>query len=61
MSLVFKLIIGGWSTAFAMFGLLALHESGKLRQVRTRIKLWVARREVPAAEGGLQPDRDGAA
>ncbi|MGA7560751.1 MAG: hypothetical protein WCF61_14150 [Terriglobales bacterium] len=41
MSLFVKLMIGGWSTAFAMFGLYALKESGKLLEIHKRIGLWL--------------------
>jgi hypothetical protein len=41
MSLFFKLMVGGCSTAFAMFGFLAFKESGKLLEIHTRIGLWL--------------------
>jgi hypothetical protein len=41
MSLFVKLMIGGWTTAFAMFGLCALKESGKLLEIHKRIGLWL--------------------
>jgi len=39
MSLVVKLIIGGWATWFALIGFYALDESGKLLKIRRRIAL----------------------
>jgi hypothetical protein len=48
MSLFFKLMIGGWTTAGAMFGLCALNASGKLDMIRKHISLWLelSEREV---------------
>ncbi len=60
MSLFLMLMIGGWTTAFAMFGLCALNECGKLRKVRRRIALWVdapAPRIVVEREASLQLER----
>jgi len=41
MSLMWKLIIGGWSTTFAMIGFYALQESGRLLDLRRRIARWL--------------------
>jgi len=41
MSIVVKLIIGGWATTAAMIGVCALNESGKLLNLRKRISSWV--------------------
>ncbi|MGO9403870.1 MAG: hypothetical protein ACLPVW_10430 [Terriglobales bacterium] len=62
MSIVVKLIIGGWATTFAMFGLLALNESGKLREIRERMALWLetAASRIRVAEESLQPEREDA-
>jgi hypothetical protein len=55
MSLVVKLMIGGWTTTLAMFGFYALSESGKLLQIRKRIALWL---ETDHAPESLQPEGD---
>jgi hypothetical protein len=59
MSLFVKLMIGGWTTAFAMFGLCALKESGKLLEIHKRVGLWLEtsapRFSMP--EESLQPER----
>jgi len=41
MSIVIKLIVGGWTTTFAMIGFFALAESGKLLKIRQRAALWL--------------------
>ena len=41
MSLVVKLMIGGWTTTLLMIGVCALNESGKLNNLRRRIALWL--------------------
>jgi hypothetical protein len=41
MSLVMKLMIGGWATTLAMIGVCALNESGKLFKIRKRIASWL--------------------
>jgi len=41
MSIVVKLMIGGWVTTLAMIGVCALNESGKLLNLRKRIASWV--------------------
>jgi hypothetical protein len=41
MSLVIKLMIGGWATTLAMIGICALNESGKLSSLRRRIASWL--------------------
>ncbi len=41
MSVFAMLMIGGWTTAVAMFGLCAVKESGKLLEIHKRIGLWV--------------------
>jgi hypothetical protein len=52
MSVFLKLMVGGWGTAFAMFGFFALKESGKLLEMHKRIGLWL---ETFNSSG--QPDR----
>jgi hypothetical protein len=49
MSLVSKLMIGGWITTLAMIGVCALNESGKLLEIGRRIVLWL---ETPASAVG---------
>jgi len=39
MSLVVKLMIGGWATTLAMIGCCALNQSGRLFNLRKRIAL----------------------
>jgi hypothetical protein len=41
MSLVVKLMIGGWATTLAMIGVCALNESGKLFNIRRRLASWM--------------------
>jgi len=41
MSLMWELIIGGWSATFAMIGFYALQESGRLLDLRRRIARWL--------------------
>ena len=41
MSLFFKLMVGGWTTAAAMLGLCALNASGKLDMIRKRVASWL--------------------
>jgi hypothetical protein len=58
MSLVSKLMIGGWITTLAMIGLCALNESGKLLELGRRMVSWL---EASPWVGrtpneGLQPD-----
>jgi hypothetical protein len=63
MSIVDEVIIGGWTTAIAMIGFCALHESGKLLKIRRRIAFWLetaANSVRPRAES-LQPERENAA
>jgi hypothetical protein len=63
MSLFLKLMVGGWSTAFAMFGFLALKESGKLLEIHKRIGLWLETLTSPVSTPGesLQTDNEDAA
>jgi len=54
MSLMWELIIGGWSATFAMIGFYALQESGRLLDLRRRIARWLepsASPEVRMPEG----------
>ena len=44
MSVIAKLIIGGWATTLVMFGFWALAESGKLLKIRESIKSWLKNR-----------------
>ena len=41
MSVVVKLIVGGWITMFAIVGVCALSESGELVRVHKRIGQWL--------------------
>jgi hypothetical protein len=41
MSLVVKLMIGGWATTLAMIAVCALNESGKLFNISKRIASWM--------------------
>jgi len=41
MSLVVKLMIGGWTTTLAMIGVCALHQSGKLFKICKRLASWL--------------------
>lgn len=52
MSVVTEVIIGGWTTTFAMFAFLALKESGKLLRIRQSIasRLELAASWVRASE-----------
>jgi len=43
MSFFMKLMIAGWATTFAMIGVCALHESGKLLSIRRRLASWLER------------------
>jgi hypothetical protein len=56
-------MVGGWSTAFAMFGFLALKESGKLLEIHKRIGLWLETLTSPVSTPGesLQADNEDAA
>jgi len=59
MSLVVKLMIGGWATTLAMIGVCALHQSGKLSKLRRHIARWVAPLGTTTArvEKGQYPGR----
>jgi hypothetical protein len=63
MSIVVKLMIGGWATTFAMYGFFALDESGKLLEIRERIALWLETLadQVRIPEEGMEPGREDAA
>jgi hypothetical protein len=62
MSIVVKLIIGGWSTWFALIAFYALDESGKLLRVRRRIALWLEPTpDVTMQKRGLQAEAQDAA
>jgi hypothetical protein len=64
MSVVMLVIIGGWVSTFVMFGLFALHESGKLAKIRKHLSSWLeipVKVRVPMPEKSLLPDRDDAA
>jgi hypothetical protein len=63
MSIIVRLMIGGWATSFAMFSFVALNESGKLLRIRQRIALSLeaAARRVRVAEESLRPGREEAA
>jgi hypothetical protein len=41
MSLVVKLMIGGWTGTLVMIGFCALNESGKLFPIRKRLASWL--------------------
>jgi len=54
MSLVMKLMIGGWTTTLLMFGFCALYEAGGLDNLRSRMALWLERSASfvrPSGEG----------
>jgi hypothetical protein len=63
MSFFAELMIGGWTAALAMFGFLALNESGKLLRIRRGMAGWLesAAAVVRASEESLQQDRGVAA
>jgi len=62
MSLVVKLIIGGWTTWFALIAFYALDESGKLLRARRRIALWLEPTlNTTLQERGLQAEAEDAA
>jgi hypothetical protein len=64
MSVVMMVIIGGWVSTFVMFGLSALHESGKLARIRKHLSSLLETPftvEVPMPDKSLLPDRDDAA
>ena len=63
MSLFLKLMVGGWGTAFAMFGFLALKESGKLLEIHKPIGLWLETLTPPVRvpDESLQTDNQDAA
>jgi hypothetical protein len=46
MSVVVKLMIFGWCTTFAMIGICALNQSGKLLKIRKRIASWLEPSDV---------------
>ena len=60
MSLVVKLLIGGWGITLTMIGLCALNESGKLLLLHKRIGQWLealASPVVAASENSsVRPD-----
>jgi hypothetical protein len=41
MSLVVKLMIGGWATTLVMIGVCALNQSGKLFKIRKHVASWL--------------------
>jgi hypothetical protein len=64
MSVIVKLIIGGWATTLVMFGFCALVESGKLLKIRESIKSWMENRATSSGftpEEGLEFSGDDAA
>lgn len=63
MSLVVKLMIGGWITTLTMIGVCALNESGKLLKIRKRMAIWLDSSPSAVVRGrkeGLQPERESA-
>ena len=46
MSFIVKLIIGGWLSTFAIIGVCALNQSGKLLKFRNRLASWIEVREA---------------
>ena len=57
-SVVVTLIIGGWITMFAMVGLCALNDCGKLLRIHKRIGRWLETLvppEIGAPEENPQP------
>jgi hypothetical protein len=64
MSFIVKLIIGGWLSTFAIIGVCALNQSGKLLKFRNRLASWIEVREASSTlerEVGLAPDGESAA
>jgi hypothetical protein len=62
MSIVMKVIVSGWASAVAMFGLFGLDESGVLLEIRERIALGLetlASSVRPSAQG-LESERESA-
>ena len=57
MSLFAKLMIAGWTSAFALVGFYALSESGKLLRLRQRIALWLGAERTRESELPLEADR----
>ena len=55
MSMFVVVMVGGWGTALAMFGLFALSESGKLLEIRRRLARWLDD-SVPAAKESMQAE-----
>ena len=63
MSIVVKLMIGGWITTLTMIGVCALHESGRLLKIRKRMAMWLDSSPYEVVRGreeGLQPERESA-
>jgi hypothetical protein len=58
MSLVSKLMIGGWSTKLAMFRVCSLNESGKLLEIGRRMVSWLETSPLVGrtSNESLQPD-----
>jgi hypothetical protein len=64
MSFVVKLIIGGWISTFAIIGVCALNESGKLLKFRHRLASWIEAPEASSTherDEGLEPEGESAA
>ncbi len=62
MSVVTEVIIGGWTTAFAMFAFHALNESGKLLRIRQSVAQWLeSAAAVLRANESLEAGREDAA
>jgi hypothetical protein len=62
MSVVTEVIIGGWTTALAMFGFFALNESGKLLKIRKNVASWLeSAAAVVRADENLKVGREDAA
>jgi hypothetical protein len=61
MSLFVKLMIASWTTAIAMIGFCALHQSGNLLKIRKRMALWLetSAPQVSIVEESLQPEGGG--
>jgi len=55
MSLVVKLMIGGWTGTLAMIGFCALNESGKLLNIRKRLASWLEPSSPRAPEKSAYP------
>ncbi|MGH9501828.1 MAG: hypothetical protein ACRD20_03165 [Terriglobales bacterium] len=59
MSVVLKLMIGGWVTTFVMIGVCALNQSGKLLRIHQRLGQWLETLVAPGLDSPAAAQRDG--